>query len=134
MRSPTPNESIVTSYAIAPTRVITTNGVTFAYREMGPHGGVPVIFFVHLAGTLDNWDPRIIDPIARDHHVIAFDNQGVGASTGQVPDSSKQWPPMRTRSSPHSDSTRSTSSRSPSAAWSPKLSSSSTLTSFASWF
>ena len=46
-----------------------------------------VIFLVHLAATLDNWDPRIIDPIAREHHVIAFDNRGVGASTGQVPDS-----------------------------------------------
>jgi pimeloyl-ACP methyl ester carboxylesterase len=45
-----------------------------------------VIFFVHLAANLDNWDPRIIDPIAREHHVIAFDNRGVGASTGQVPD------------------------------------------------
>ena len=30
--------------------------------------------------------PRIIDPIARQHHVIAFDNRGVGASTGTVPD------------------------------------------------
>src|SRR5207342_2781570 len=56
-------------------------------RELGPKGGIPVIFFVHLAATLDNWDPRIIDPIAREHHVIAFDNRGVGASTGQVPDS-----------------------------------------------
>jgi pimeloyl-ACP methyl ester carboxylesterase len=45
-----------------------------------------VIFFVHLAATLDNWDPRIIDPIAAGHHVVAFDNRGVGASTGSVPD------------------------------------------------
>ena len=36
--------------------------------------------------TLDNWDPRIIDPIAQQHHVIAFDNRGVGASSGTVPD------------------------------------------------
>ena len=45
-----------------------------------------MIFFVHLAATLDNWDPRIVDPIAQNRHVIAFDNRGVGASTGQVPD------------------------------------------------
>ena len=44
-----------------------------------------MVFFVHLAATLDNWDPRIIDPIAERHHVIAFDNRGVGASTGAVP-------------------------------------------------
>uniref|UniRef100_UPI002FC92CC2 alpha/beta fold hydrolase n=1 Tax=Aeromicrobium sp. TaxID=1871063 RepID=UPI002FC92CC2 len=55
--------------------------------ELGPKGGIPVIFFVHLAATLDNWDPRIVDPIARTRHVIAFDNKGVGASTGKVPDS-----------------------------------------------
>jgi pimeloyl-ACP methyl ester carboxylesterase len=81
------NEPVITSYALAPTRTIRANGITFAYRELGPKGGVPVIFFVHLAATLDNWDPRIVDPIATDHHVIAFDNRGVGASTGRVPDS-----------------------------------------------
>jgi pimeloyl-ACP methyl ester carboxylesterase len=80
------NEPVITSYAKAPTRTIAAGGVTFAYRELGPKGGIPVIFFVHLAATLDNWDPRIIDPIAKNHHVIAFDNCGVGASTGQVPD------------------------------------------------
>ena len=77
----------VTSYAKAPTRTITAGGVTYAYRELGPKGGVPVVFFVHLAATLDNWDPRIIDPIAEGRHVITFDNRGVGATTGQVPDS-----------------------------------------------
>ena len=78
----TPNEPVITSYAKAPARTVTAGGVTFAYRELGPKGGIPVIFFVHLAATLDNWDPRIVDPIAKDHHVIAFDNRGVGASTG----------------------------------------------------
>ena len=85
--STTSNDPVITSYANAPARTITAGGVTYAYRELGPKGGIPVIFFVHLAANLDNWDPRIIDPIARDHHVIAFDNRGVGASTGQVPDS-----------------------------------------------
>ena len=46
-----------------------------------------MVFFVHLVATLDNWDPRIIDPIAARRHVVAFDNRGVGASTGRVPDS-----------------------------------------------
>jgi pimeloyl-ACP methyl ester carboxylesterase len=80
------NEDAITSYAQAPARTVTARGVTYAYRELGPKGGVPVIFFVHLAGTLDNWDPRIVDAIAKNRHVIAFDNRGVGASTGQVPD------------------------------------------------
>lgn len=80
------NEPLITSYKDAPTRTITAGGVTYAYRELGPEGGIPVVFFVHLAANLDNWDPRIVDPIAREHHVIAFDNRGVGASSGQVPD------------------------------------------------
>lgn len=75
------------SYKDAPGRSITADGVSYAYRELGPRGGVPVIFLVHLAATLDNWDPRVVDPIARDHHVITFDNRGVGASSGQVPGS-----------------------------------------------
>ena len=83
----TSNEPVITSYAQAPARTITANGVTYAYRELGPKGGIPVVFFVHLAATLDNWDPRIVDPIAAGRHVITFDNRGVGASTGHVPDS-----------------------------------------------
>jgi pimeloyl-ACP methyl ester carboxylesterase len=68
-----PRETVVSSYAKAPARTITAGGVTYAYRE-------------HLAATLDNWNPRIIDPIAKDRHVITFDQPGVGASTGHVPD------------------------------------------------
>lgn len=76
----------VTSYAEAPARTVTTQGATYAYRELGPRGGIPVVFFVHLAATLDNWDPRIVDAIAKTRHVITFDQRGVGASTGKVPD------------------------------------------------
>ena len=82
----TPNAPVNTTYAQAPARTVNVGGDTYAYRELGPRGGIPVVFFVHLAANLDNWDPRIVDPIARDHHVITFDNRGVGASTGEVPD------------------------------------------------
>jgi pimeloyl-ACP methyl ester carboxylesterase len=75
-----------TTWTDTPTQTITAGGVTFAYRELGPTGGIPVVFFVHLAATLDNWDPRIVDPIAKNRHVITFDQRGVGASTGEVPD------------------------------------------------
>ena len=78
-------EPVITSYAKAPTKTITAGGTTYSYRELGPKGGIPVIFFVHLAATLDNWDPRIIDPIAKNRHVITFDQPGVGASTGTFP-------------------------------------------------
>ena len=82
----TSNEPVITSYAKAPARTITAGGVTYAYRELGPKGEIPVIFFVHLGATLDNWDPRVVDGIAAEHRVITFDNRGVGASTGSTPD------------------------------------------------
>jgi pimeloyl-ACP methyl ester carboxylesterase len=75
-----------TTYASAATKTLTAGGNSYAYRELGPKGGIPVVFFVHLAANLDNWDPRIVDAIARNRHVVTFDNVGVGASTGKVPD------------------------------------------------
>jgi pimeloyl-ACP methyl ester carboxylesterase len=79
-------DNAVTSYRHAPTRTVSAGGVSFAYRELGPTTGVPVVFLTHLAAVLDNWDPRVVDGIAARHHVIAFDNRGVGASTGKTPD------------------------------------------------
>ncbi|MFI5680204.1 alpha/beta fold hydrolase [Streptomyces cellulosae] len=75
----------VTSYKDAPTRTITAGGVTYAYRELGPDSGTPVVFITHLAAVLDNWDPRVVDGIAARRRVITFDNRGVGASTGSTP-------------------------------------------------
>ncbi len=68
-----------------PTRTVEVGGVPFAYRELGPNSGVPVIFLHHLMAVLDDWDPRVIDGIATHRRVIAFDNRGVGASGGSVP-------------------------------------------------
>lgn len=68
-----------------PTRSIEVAGVPFAYRELGPSSGVPVVFLHHLMAVLDDWDPRVIDGIAAQRRVIAFDNRGVGASGGSVP-------------------------------------------------
>jgi pimeloyl-ACP methyl ester carboxylesterase len=78
--------AVVTSYQDAPTRTVSAGGVDFAYRELGPKTGVPVVFLTHLAAVLDNWDPRVVDGIAARHRVIAFDNRGVGASSGSTPD------------------------------------------------
>src|SRR5438067_11461750 len=80
-----PDELVVTSYKDAPTHTVSAGGVDFAYRELGSDTGVPVVFLTHLAAVLDNWDPRVIDGIAADHRVIAFDNRGVGASSGSTP-------------------------------------------------
>jgi pimeloyl-ACP methyl ester carboxylesterase len=49
---------VVTSYEDAPTRTVSAGGVDFAYRELGPKTGVPVIFLTHLAAVLDNTENR----------------------------------------------------------------------------
>lgn len=72
------------TYRTAPTSSVDVDGVTYALRELGPTGGVPVVFLNHLTATLDNWDPRVVDGFARNHHVIAIDYRGVGSSTGRA--------------------------------------------------
>src|SRR5207302_2053861 len=58
---------------------------TYAYRRLG--GGIrrPLICLQHFTGTLDNWDPAVVDALASDREVILFDGAGVGRSTGKVP-------------------------------------------------
>ena len=79
-----------TPWQTAPTQTIEAGGVQFAYRQLGPSTGVPVVFLTHLAAVLDNWDPRVVDGIAADHRVITFDNRGVGASSGATPTTIEQ--------------------------------------------
>jgi pimeloyl-ACP methyl ester carboxylesterase len=74
-----------TTWQNAPTHAINAGGVEFAYRQLGPRTGVPVVFLTHLAAVLDNWDPRVVDGIAAKHRIITFDNRGVGASSGATP-------------------------------------------------
>ncbi|TIL55884.1 MAG: alpha/beta hydrolase, partial [Mesorhizobium sp.] len=68
-----------------PTKTVDVGGTKFAYRELGPATGVPVIFLTHLSAVLDNWDPRVVDGIASKRRVITFDNRGIGASGGSTP-------------------------------------------------
>jgi pimeloyl-ACP methyl ester carboxylesterase len=75
----------IRTYEDAPTQTINAAGVKFAYRQLGPNTGVPVILLHHLAAVLDNWDPRVVDGIAARHRVFTFDNRGVGASSGSTP-------------------------------------------------
>jgi len=70
----------------AKTQTINIGGTDFYYRKLGENNaGVPVIFLNHLAATMDNCDPRIMDGIASQHQIIAFDNRGVGATKGKTP-------------------------------------------------
>lgn len=75
----------MSGWQTAQTKSIDVAGTTFRYRELGPTGGVPVVFLHHFSAVLDDWDPRVIDGIAADHHVVAFDNRGIGSTGGDVP-------------------------------------------------
>ena len=83
-------EADMTTWRDTPTKTITIDGTSFAYRELGDTAGVPVVFLHHFTAVLDDWDPRIIDGIAAHHHVIAFDNRGVGSTGSRVPNDLEQ--------------------------------------------
>lgn len=60
------------------------NGTQYAYRRFGSAVSVPLLLLQHFTGTLDNWDPALVDPIALRREVILFDNAGVGRSSGKT--------------------------------------------------
>src|SRR6201993_1851110 len=70
----------------APTRDVEGGGIRFAYRQLGPSTGTPLVLLQHFSGNIDAWDPAVVNALAEDRPVIAFDNAGVGRSTGQTPD------------------------------------------------
>jgi pimeloyl-ACP methyl ester carboxylesterase len=67
------------------------NGTTYAYRRFGKAGTVPVVFFQHFRGNLDNWDPALVDDIAAEREVILLDASGVGLSIGTAPRSFQEF-------------------------------------------
>ena len=73
------------AYSSLPNRLVSAaNGVDYAYRDAG-EGAVPLVLLQHFRGNLDNWDPALIDALASVRRVVAFDNAGVGGSTGSTP-------------------------------------------------
>src|SRR5436309_15561521 len=70
----TTSQNQTVTWTSVPTRTVTAGGVEFAYRELGMNNpGTPVVFLVHLAAVLDNWDPRVVDGFAATHHVKELD-------------------------------------------------------------
>ncbi|MDQ1545222.1 MAG: hypothetical protein QOH69_126 [Actinomycetota bacterium] len=70
----------------AVTKTVEVEGTPFAYREVGPTTGVPVVFLHHFTAVLDDWDPAVVDGIATERRVILVDLRGVGGSGGSTPD------------------------------------------------
>jgi pimeloyl-ACP methyl ester carboxylesterase len=78
------------SYSGAPNRRVSApNGVEYAYREIGD-GPVPLLLLQHFRGNLDSWDPALVDALASTRKVVAFDNVGVGGTSGVAPSSARE--------------------------------------------
>ena len=75
----------MTSYSARPNQLVSApDGVDYAYREAG-QGELPLILLQHFRGNLDSWDPALVDDLTAARRVVAFDNAGVGGSTGVTP-------------------------------------------------
>ena len=75
----------MTTYSSLPNKLASAvNGIDYAYQDAG-EGPVPLVLLQHFRGNLDNWDPALIGALASTRRIVAFDNAGVGGSTGTTP-------------------------------------------------
>jgi pimeloyl-ACP methyl ester carboxylesterase len=73
-------------YTAAQTKTIAIEtGEALTYREVGKHDKVPLLLLPHFRGSLDSWDPALVDGLATNRRVIAFNNIGVASSSGLTP-------------------------------------------------
>ena len=56
-------------YIETPNLSISVGGTTFAYRDLGPREGVPLVLLNHWGAVLDNFEPEIMDGLARTHRI-----------------------------------------------------------------
>jgi pimeloyl-ACP methyl ester carboxylesterase len=83
----------MTTYETAQNAYLTISSIRFAYRLFGNPSisNIPLVFNMHFRGTMDYWDPLLLNPIAARRTVLLVDNVGVGASSGSIPDSFTVW-------------------------------------------
>ena len=83
---PRSGESDMTyTHATAPTQFVDVDGHSLRLPSLRRTEGRPLVFLQHFTGTMDFWDPTVIDGFARERPVILFDNVGVGSSSGLTP-------------------------------------------------
>lgn len=78
-----------TTHESAVTQFIDAHGVHYAFRRIGPSTGTPIVFRHRFRGTMDDWDPTVINGFAKERSVILFEDAGIGLSTGTTPSSVK---------------------------------------------
>jgi hypothetical protein len=100
----------------ATTEYLPVGDARFAFRRLGPANGTPLILLQHFTGTIDGWDPAVVNGLAATRPVIAFDNLGVAVRPAGLPIRSNGWRRMPRPSSGGLGSQRSIFSFSRSAA------------------
>ena len=57
---------------VALTQYVEADGIRFAYRRLGVSERLPLVFFQHVMGTLDDHDPALSDPVLFVRHARVF--------------------------------------------------------------
>jgi pimeloyl-ACP methyl ester carboxylesterase len=69
----------------APTQHVVGSKARYGYREIGTDSGSPIVLLPRYRGTIDDWDPALIEDLATKRRVIVFDNVGIGSTDGVAP-------------------------------------------------
>jgi pimeloyl-ACP methyl ester carboxylesterase len=69
-------------YDDVPTEYVEHGGYRYAYRRLGPRTGVPLVLCLRFRGTIDHWDPALLEVLSDRRDVIVFDNRGVNLTAG----------------------------------------------------
>jgi pimeloyl-ACP methyl ester carboxylesterase len=67
------------------TQSVLVPGGRVVFRRAGPDNGTPLLLCHRFRGTIDDWDPALLNGLAAERHVIVFDGAGVGYSGGEPP-------------------------------------------------
>jgi pimeloyl-ACP methyl ester carboxylesterase len=77
--------AVTDSHQTAQTQFVNANGVSLAFRRIGPSLGIPLVMLQRFRGNMDDWDPLVVDGHAYERPVVLFDGRGIGQSGGVTP-------------------------------------------------
>ena len=61
---------------------VDADGISIGYKLIG--AGAPLVMIMGLGGTMENWQPQIVDALAKHYQLIMLDNRGMGHSTANA--------------------------------------------------
>jgi len=85
MSTTTVKKEVAYTHVTAPTQYVDAAGIRFSYRRIGKKNTIPLLMHIHFTGTMDYWDPAVVDGLAAEREVILFNNRGVSLTTGVTP-------------------------------------------------